>query len=247
MGRKYTKLKSQKAAGSSLSGTKVMICIPSYDYKVYIHTMVSLIFNLQALGAAGVKAAFENACGGCYVDRNRNILVNKFLASDSTHLLFWDADVAVREPDAILRLLEHRRSVVGGAYPYREQRTEGFPMLFARNEKGIPLGDAERGLLLCEHLPTGFLLIERSVFDIIRQKRPDDIDEKGHFQYFKTGLLVPGVKQWFGEDVYFCNECLTLGIMVWCDPFFTMSHIGLAEKTGSLDEWIKTHSAKEEG
>jgi len=136
------------------------------------------------------------ATSGCYIEDNRNGLVNFFLNSKIplTHVLWIDTDMQFPE-DGLLRLLAHDKDIVGANY-----RTRTPPYACA----GIyEYGDTETmkpGLRKMRQIPTGFLLVKFEVF----QKLP--------FPWFK-----PGLHNEARDDVYFCRLAQEHGYDIWCD------------------------------
>jgi len=77
-------------AGYNLAGRKVMIGLPSYDYKVSSKLAISLAsFCVQAT-KHGVDIQICNISGCSVVSRVRNLIATDFLNSDCTDLMFID-------------------------------------------------------------------------------------------------------------------------------------------------------------
>ncbi len=53
------------------------------------------------------------------INRARNDLTKLFLESDSTHLLFIDADIYFNAKD-VIRLVKEDRDIIGGLYPLKK-------------------------------------------------------------------------------------------------------------------------------
>jgi hypothetical protein len=53
------------------------------------------------------------------ITRARNRLTNDFLATDSTHLMFIDADITFN-PEYIVRMLNADKDIICGLYPKKE-------------------------------------------------------------------------------------------------------------------------------
>ena len=170
----------------------------------------------------------------CYVHKNRNKLMARALASDSTHLLFLDEDI-VFPADGIRRLFAAGKDVIGGAYNTRAPKNaNGHSVTTVKPLAGSPL--AEEGAILPKDRPfevravaTGFLLIN---LDTLRAMpapekdggKADGSDGGGHPLWFDFGSYSGFV----GEDVYFCDYVRNHGTEVWCDPTIPLGHIGTA-------------------
>lgn len=226
-------------------GKKIFIAVPAYDEKIAVLGMYSIFSAIKLLEAAGHQVTLNAQLGCCYLDQARNHIVKSFLATDCTHLLFVDSDIAF-DGDSALKLLNHDVQVIGGAYPYRSEDKEGFPVDICLNKDGIPIGDREKGILECLHVPTGLMLIRRDVFDILTKKFPDNVETTGELFHFRTGLLFidEGDRNYYGEDVYFCRICNRAGIRVYCEPRINFSHIGTLHKKGNFDTYLRTEAGK---
>lgn len=236
--------------GLNQTNKKVFIAIPAYSHTLFALSATSLLYNVNSLGVNKIKVQVSTQMGVCYLDVVRNNLVAEFLKTDSTHMLFWDTDVAA-DPDAALKLINHNVDIIGGAYPYRGIESKGFPVSICVDETGAPKGDRSKGIIECNFIPTGFMLIARKVFDRIREANPDDVDSKGLYQFFKTGILFkdgkhPTDNSWYGEDVYFCRKCFELGIPIYVEPRINFSHTGILTKTANYDVYLRSGKETEE-
>ncbi len=148
---------------------------------------------------------------GCYIQQNRTIVVKEAIKAKCTHLLFVDHDMRF-EPDALQRLLERDKDIVGVNYNLR--RLPVATVVKKEDLDGNVIWEKnENGLVQCCGLGTGFLLIKLSVFD--KLKHPwflVEHDDKG-------GLKC-------GEDMYFCYEAMKAGFKIWLDPTLVVGHIG---------------------
>jgi hypothetical protein len=224
-----------------IDSKKIFISVPAYDSKIYVYGMFSMYNNVSLLEKAGYKVIFHAQLGCCYLDQTRNKIVDKFLSSDCEYLIMVDTDLAF-DANAMIKLILADKEIVAGAYPYRSADQEGFPISIKLDENRIPIGDREKCLLECSFVPTGLMCIKRSVFEILIKEYPDLIDTKGERQFFQTGILFAkeGNRDYFGEDVYFCEICKRAGIKIWCEPNIGMVHIGELHKKGNYDQYLRT-------
>lgn len=173
----------RKAVGAGLIiGTPVYGGLPTVEYQSSCEAL--LIETTKAGAPLGVM----RPSGESLVPRGRNYVARNFLQTDFEWLLFIDADIRFTPP-AVLVLLESGYSVVGGAYPRKTiewatvvgaaragvPQPERFACHYVVNllpedqaEGAVTYGKA--GCVEVLDMPTGFLLIHRSVFEEIREK-----------------------------------------------------------------------------
>lgn len=182
----------------------VRIAVPAYT-GLCRDTADSILAGAAALRDAGIELQDLDVLGGCcYVDRARCILVRNFLRSSATDLVFIDADVGFSPAD-LVRLCTATSPVVAGIYPKKMEPAE-WPV----ETIGREIWADKDGLIACRFVPTGFLRINRAVFDAI--KVPTFCDPDGDVPaHFKTEVR-DGF--YWGEDVEFCRLCREAGIMV---------------------------------
>lgn len=201
------------------SGQSVFIATPTYDEWVCIEYASSLAESAVRLTQAGIGMYHAIAPGNPFLDMARNQLVEKFLATDATDLLFIDADVGW-DAKAITRVLSYGEEIVGGLVPKRDAKNES---LFHQN--AITGVMSREGLFQCLELPTAFMRIRRSAF--AKLAKP----------YFKIGTADKD----FGEDIYFCRRWCERGEFLWIDSDISFSHRGGKAWRGNFyDHCIKT-------
>lgn len=102
---------------------------------------------------------------GSGISANRERLILDFLATDFTHVLFIDEDMAFL-PQALTTLANRRLPLVGCNYPIRN-KGRGFTAL---GEEGrIETKEESTGVEKCIYTGFGFCLIEREVFERIER------------------------------------------------------------------------------
>jgi hypothetical protein len=94
-----------------------MLATTAYDSPDASYTF-SIQKSRQALTDAGIQSSYLLNHGNCHVDDARNVVVQEFLLSDCTDLVFIDADVSWETKD-LVTLIRYPRDVVGGIYPFR--------------------------------------------------------------------------------------------------------------------------------
>ena len=178
----------------------------------------SLCESAIRLTQAGVGLYHSVAPGNPFLDLARNELVDKFLATDATDLLFVDADVGW-DAKVLTRILSYKQEIVGGLVPKRDKTSDS---IFHQNAM---TGVVQAGLFETKEMPTAFMRIKRAVF--AKLQKP----------YFKIGSTPKD----FGEDIYFCRRWVETGGKMWIDSDISFSHRGgKAWKGNFYDHCITT-------
>ncbi|TET10494.1 hypothetical protein E3J84_03950 [Candidatus Aerophobetes bacterium] len=195
-------------------GYKVAICLPTYDMKVNIRTMISLATMWKPNHYYKYKY-------GPTIDVNRNVLVQEALLDEgTTHILFVDTDMII--PHNLLgRFLLHMEDdktidVMSGIYFQRDIPFRSTQFLEWGDEffKRLRAADYPEGALVdIDAAGAGALLIKRDVFDKIKQP---------HFEF----LLLNYGCQYLGEDITFFKKMKEAGLRTCVDTSIICQHIG---------------------
>jgi hypothetical protein len=219
----------QNQKGFDLAGKKLMIGLPAYDHKVGVKMAVSLMKLAQKVLEHGISIQVSSICGCSVVTRARNMIADEFMKSDCNSLLFIDADMTF-DPDAVIRLLawNQTKPIVAGAY---EARKEGkvYIMSLEGDENNIEMD--QMGLVKAHRVATGFMMIQRQVFESLRDLHPewehkDTNSDNMLYAYFDFKLTREG---YIGEDFLFCDRAREAGFTVWIDPTIALGHMGIHE------------------
>lgn len=206
---------------------KVFIAVPSYG-PVEGTFAYSLAVASQELERRGIIAEICFVLGCCHVDDARNALAHKFIDTDCGHLVFIDADISF-EFDQLLKLIQTPGDLVGGTYPFKRDKPEGYPIQI--------FGEAfenDDGLVQVSGLPTGFMKISRKVFEDI---------EKQCKSYFTHDKLKPTIEYFnrtiagtarVGGDINFCHKWNRTGGKTYLIPDLDLNHTGTKTWRGNF-------------
>jgi len=193
------------------------------------------------------------------ISRARNKLVDAFLKDkQNTHLFFIDADI-IFNPQEFIRVLLFDKPIVTAPYPLKNERpieqgdaSRGYCFNFPLGK--CDLKNNEKGFKDVNYAGTGFMCIERHVFEILIKEYPEieyqsdivaKIGEKYETQsvkgtkeyaFFDCGIQGKGIlkdeentKRYLSEDYYFCALWKQLGGEIWTDLTSNLKHIGLKD------------------
>ena len=170
-----------------------MVGTPMYGMRCHGPYLQSVI-SLTRLGAAlGFDVSFSAMCNESLLQRGRNYLVDQFLRSGYTHLLFVDADIAFCAED-VVAMLRADKGIVGATYSNKQVDWESIrrAVLGGRDLgklagiAGTPDVDVSRiasaggGLVEADTLKTGFVLIRRDVLEKLIIAYPEHFYKPDH-------------------------------------------------------------------
>ena len=169
---------------------KIFIATPMFGGSANYMYMISLINLLTALGQKGIHSMFEIAANESLITKARNILVEGFIKSDATHMLFLDADLGF-DPQDVIRMIEADKDLIGGQYAKKKINWDvvkrvvaGVPDIPPHAINAViaestfrPIGDQISFRLdqpvEVESIATGMMLIRREVFTKMAAELPE--------------------------------------------------------------------------
>lgn len=246
-----------------LKKKKLFVATPMYggmNHGMYAKSCL----DLQGLCIQhGIEVRFSFIFNESLITRARNYLVDEFLRSGMTHMLFIDADIHF-DPRDVVALLALDKEVAGGPYPKKSIKWSAVRDAAVKNPKIEPsemekvAGDfvfnpapgTERFSVTepieVLEIGTGFMLIKREVFDKFKEAYPELRYKPDHLgqanfdgsryihAYFDT-VIDHGVSdRYLSEDYMFCQWWRKIGGKIWLCPWMRTHHIGTYAFTGDM-------------
>ena len=241
---------------------KICIATPCFGGQVFCGFMRSVLSLQQVLTTCEIEFDYIFLEGESLIPRARNSCVEKFMSSDCSHLLFIDADITFR-PKTILNLLCSELEMCGTPYPKKhinwakvkdilKKEPEINSMALRQRISDInwnPLlkkidGDIcmseNKGFVEVKDIPTGMMLIRRSVIQSLMAYYPElkyvnNVAGYGNSDYFYDFFRC-GIDDgtYLSEDYYFCKLCREAGIKLYLDLQSTLIHTGKMDFYGCL-------------
>lgn len=251
---------------------KVLIATPMYGGLCSGEFCNSLFETGRHFTKNNIPHDFRNVLGESLIPRARNEFADLFLRSDNDYLLFIDSDIEFKPTD-ILILLEYASKredmeIICAPYPLKKLNWDAIH--FASENRVVPKElvpmftgsyfinylDPQQVIKLSEPVKilyggTGFMLIKRSAFEKIKEKRKDLVylsDRKGSprisekdseeinpemMNFFQCGIDEK-TRQYLSEDYMFSELAREVGVDTWMIPNIELSHVGTYKYTGSL-------------
>ena len=172
-----------------LRKNKLFIATPMYGgmaHGLYIKSALDLQTTMNKYG---IETKFSFLFNESLITRARNYLVDEFLRSDHTHLLFIDSDIHYN-PQDVLALMALDKDVIGGPYPKKSMNwaniaaaARAHPNVEPRELEqlvgeyvfNVVKGTAQFSVtepLEVMEIGTGYMMVKREVFEKMEKEYP---------------------------------------------------------------------------
>jgi hypothetical protein len=174
---------------NTLKTYKLFVATPMYGGMNHGLYMKSCLDLQMLLIQYGVEVRFSFIFNESLITRARNYLVDQFLSSGFTHMLFLDADIHF-QPQDILDLLVRNKDVMGAPYPKKSINWKNVAHAARTHDTMEPselenvIGDyvfnVVKGTTKIQvneplevmEIGTGFMMIKRDVFEKMKEAYP---------------------------------------------------------------------------
>lgn len=236
----------------------ILIATPMYGGMCTGHYVMGLLGTINKMREFGVQVYWSQIMNESLITRARNALVQMFLERDIDYLMFVDADISF-DALAVAQLMAADRDIACGVYPKKEidwgqieraaaagydglRDYAGSFVLNGISAESEPVD--EDGMIEVRHGGTGFMLIKRRVFEImkphVRQYRISSVidkETKKHihpltYEFFATSIDHNDTL--LSEDYHFCELWRKLGGKVYVNPFIKLEHVGTHVFSGDI-------------
>jgi hypothetical protein len=248
---------------TDLQKMKIMVCTPMYGGQCQGSYTKSCL-DLAAIAATHkIDIKFFYLFNESLIQRARTYMCDEFMRSDSTHLMFIDADIEFNPVD-VLALAYLDKDIIGAPYA---KKTIAWEKIKRAVETGRAEDPNELNKFVGDHvfnpLPgssmrvdemaevleigTGFMMIKRSTFERFKEAYPEleitpDHNRTEHFNgnrkihmYFDC-MIDPVSNRYLSEDYAFCQRARAAGMSVWLCPWIHLKHTGMFIFGGSLPD-----------
>ena len=229
---------------------RIFIATPAFGHQAYVNYVNSVVGFISAPPPSDLSysTSLHLLAGNALISAARNDCVHKFLASRCDKLLFIDADIGF-EPENIWRLL--RRDADIALAPYitknlKDPAKSRFILNF-KDDKKVEV-DGE-GFTKVTSGPTGFMMIDRSVFAKLAEAYPEKktfiaqmqngkVDVTQEFYTF-FDCISDTEEGSLGEDMSFCKLWRDAGGEIDCDAYAALTHFGTFSFQGQLAQSLQ--------
>lgn len=224
-------VKPLEISAAQLAEHRIFVASPQFGGQC--HTIFCRGLADLALICGMYRIPFDHAYiwNESLIPRARNYLVDTFLGSPATHMMFIDSDIGFRAQDVLalltLAVQNPEYEIIGAPYLKKEPGTG-----YAFNSGEIDMNAKDP--VEVDGIGTGFMLIARGVFDKFRAAypqylyRPDCGPYDGSreiMQYFQAEIDQES-RRYLSEDFWFSKRCAALGIRTWLCLWMKLRHAG---------------------
>jgi len=168
---------------------KLFVATPMYGVMNHGLYMKSCLYLQTTMYRYGIEIKFSFLFNESLITRARNYLVDEFLRTDYTHMLFIDSDIHFNAQD-VIALLALDKDVIGGPYPKKSmnwgniaQAARSQPDLDPKElenlvgeyvfnvVKGTQQFQVTEPLEVME-IGTGYMMVKREVYDKMKDEYP---------------------------------------------------------------------------
>jgi len=251
------------------NNVRILFGTPCYGgmlHTGYYQSMIDLAINFTKLN---IPFEIVNIGNESLITRARNGIVAKFLGNSVyTHLMFIDADITFSWV-SVLKLILGNKELSGGVYPKKHLNWKKiikcaqsnkemdhkeiiarsvdyvFNPVYFTDDTNRMIAKVVNGMVQVKDVPTGFMMIQRSVFDSMIHKFPErkyknnvagyhNKDTEEFFYNFFAVEIDPDARVYLSEDYTFCKLWRECGGDLWVDLSTNLNHTGTMDYIGAL-------------
>lgn len=225
-------IEAVNSASISKTKKKVMIATPTYDGRVCSQYSLDLVKTIYDLNKNGIDAEIIH-CKHMTHAYARNVLVNAFLDSDCTHILFIDDDQGW-DYTKIAKMVEMDQYFISAAIRYKEDN-ERYPLTLELDYDSRPKYGPYK-LIKAFRIGVALALIKRECFDEVRKKNNIQYIRDVGFEFFEYHARNG---QYQSEDYDFCEKVRNAFIPIWIYSDVDTKHFGTKEYAANFDIFLR--------
>jgi len=222
---------------------KLFIATPAYGGMICMNYFMSSVGTFGRLHSESVEFYMFATSSEALISRARNTCVTAAMEWGADKLLFIDADIGWTWED-MRALIRSDKLVVGGTYPMKVNPKLPIALNYnvlpehshLWNTKSLEehkrvkaLADPVTGELSISHLPTGFMMIDMSVFEKLKSRVGTYLDHwpdkppQRNYDFFPVRIKDEILES---EDWAFCSICRENGIEIHLNTNIICTHMG---------------------
>jgi len=142
------------------------------------------------------------------IEHNRNLVVQRFLRSDCTHLLMIDNDnIPSQSP---LNLIEENKDIITCPVPIAHEKTVYLNVFINAKDHLEPISKEKKGVIEVDSVGTGVIMCSRKVLEVVKKPFERIYDE--------NGIAILGL------DLSFSKKAKTAGFKIYTHMDYLSKH-----------------------
>lgn len=221
---------------------RVLIATPSYDGKLDVYYIDSLLNTLARSSEENVDIFPLFICYDSLIQRARNDLFKTAYETKMDILIFIDGDVGWN-PDHFYKLIRSEKDLVGGSYRKKTDNEDLYVVkALDKGDKTLNLNIDKNGYLEVAGLGCGFMKLSRKCIETLWDISKPYTSDKGNARMVFEVVCENG--DLISEDIYMCKKWRDLGNKVYLDTNITCTHTGTKTFTGNVNAWLQSFQNK---
>lgn len=207
----------------------LLICTPMYGGVCTAGYFRSCIDLETVLTTLKIQHDWLTTANESLITRGRNTSASTFLKGEWSRLFFIDADIEFKAED-VSALWNMDADVAVGCYPRKELKAQYAAWHRGKILKAHDM-DKIQNPFPVDYAGTGFMMIKRRVFELLKIAHPEWLYREGHvgesWAFFQDPIEeVNGERIHLSEDYFFCKRVRELGLDVMMHPNVRLKHWG---------------------
>ena len=202
----------------------ILIATPMFGGVCHAKHFKSCLNLKDSFHDAGIPHDWLVTMNDSLITRARNTSVHGFLKTDFETLLFIDGDIEFA-PEDVSKLWNLDVDVAVGAYRMKKPDAK---LTVWKDGRQVDITEFHEPLSV-DFAGTGFMLIQREVFNTLSRAHPEWEYEEGQDREKMVGFFQDPILDYHqSEDYFFTESVRKLGMEVICDPSIRLTHWGMA-------------------
>jgi len=220
----------------------VIVGTPSYDGKLDVWYVNSLIETMRLCAANGINVNPFSISYDAMIQRARNDIVKMALQVGVDDLVFIDADMEWK-PQDFIRLLSHNVDLVAGTARKKTDAAELYAVRILEGSNDLII-DKKTGLIEVGGVGCAFTRMTNRCMEMLWKKAPKYKDDNrgGESRLIFNVTVENGAL--CSEDTSMCNLWRSLKQKVWFDYKITCGHIGTKKYEGNFEAWMMRQAVR---
>lgn len=217
---------------------RIMIATPTHDGTLTVHYNDSMLNTILMGSEKGILVRPVYFPFEALIQRARNELFQIAYNDKVDAIFFIDADMQWN-PEDFFKIFESNKNIIG-APCVKKSMNESYNVKIKEGDKNLFINN---GLIEVASVGTGFMCVKKAAIKKLYENAESYIEKIGEEEIEKKSVfeVVVRDKQFFSEDVEFCNKARAIGESIYINPYVNIAHIGNHAYYGNFINWCNKY------